>query len=1169
MMLNSRIRFSFHLRIVLATAWFAGAGHLHAGSAGALTAESAERFSPIEALITADGKGDADLVESPDGSHFALRSDGGFKGWWKTAARLKIKGKIERGESLLLSFEARAAPPSTSAKLKVAFQGSLGKRVESATWTGKVGAEWERVELRFESKESYGGQQSVVRFDFGFDAQAIEVRDLGLFSLGKAGGESVAQVIPAYIERLRENGLAVAQARARRAFEDPLHAWLDYVDVSLPPYNADPSGEADATAAIRQAMEDVNARFEAPEGFRAERRPGVIYLPAGTYRISDTLAFGTARARYMQMRGDPSGETVLRLIDEAPGFGNPQQPKPVLSFIESDSSNISFSNEVDDLTIEVGAGNPGAVGLDYQNNNSGHVRRVSIRSLDPESRGHAGLRCPAALSGIGYLRDIEVEGFDHGLWFRDMKIAYVLENIRLSGQRVAGITSYSKPLAIRNLQSKNSVPALNLAGKGNLAVLLDSHLSTGADGGEVAIRCSEESVLFARNVEITGYGEGLRHGNEVLAPSALAEEVSAGGSFSLWEDTPERSLNLPVPETPAVPWSSPEAWAVIDGDRFTDDAAAIQKAVDAGTRDILLKGRIELKRTVHLRGPLQRLFSSEGYQGLGAHSSREIVPVGALLEEGGPLFHIHTGEAPALLIDSLHMSKYSPQNPAFLNESEADVRFRRMSVFPYRGYGSGRVFMEEIAGNMGSGAFEQQHTPMLSIHGQDVWIRHYNPEGADPHILNDGGRLWLLGAKLGEMNGPYLDLRNASRTEAFGLFFNALDRFAMTPEKPSILVDNSDAFIVAVEDNLFPETPNPAGILEIRGTDVRSAKGLLPARFDSGRGRMIPSYRANSAPERPLRRSPEHRLEASREVLIPGSSEEVAEVSLSLASPLPEDFRLHLVNTGTGSARSADFELETSLLEIPASEAKASIRLRATGANRGRGPKILTLEARGEDVWSTPFEPAAVTVEIQDTVVALERGLEFLLGWESGAWVDLSGSEQILVPVQVGHVQDGDEAIFGSGSSMRLGAERSNRGFMHNGFRERSVAAQVALETPTGANHIFSEGGHSGMEVFTREGELIFEVRITNTRTGRIAVPLPRNGRFHFVAVFNHGYMALYLDGKRVGTGLTELPVVPRHSRFGGIGMGRLEAGLQNFRIYDRAISDAEAAALARPFQSR
>src|SRR5688572_12997290 len=50
---------------------------------------------------------------------------------------------------------------------------------------------------------------------------------------------------------------------------------FDGVDVTAAPYNADPTGVVDSTAAIQQAIDDVGVAGG-----------GVVLLPAGTFRIS-------------------------------------------------------------------------------------------------------------------------------------------------------------------------------------------------------------------------------------------------------------------------------------------------------------------------------------------------------------------------------------------------------------------------------------------------------------------------------------------------------------------------------------------------------------------------------------------------------------------------------------------------------------------------------------------------------------------------------------------------------------------------------------------------------------------------------------------------------------------------------------------------------------------
>lgn len=54
-------------------------------------------------------------------------------------------------------------------------------------------------------------------------------------------------------------------------------------------------------------------------------------------------------------------------------------------------TNTSFHNKFENFTIDVGKGNPGAIGIEFNSNNTGAMRNVDILSSDPEYAGFAGL----------------------------------------------------------------------------------------------------------------------------------------------------------------------------------------------------------------------------------------------------------------------------------------------------------------------------------------------------------------------------------------------------------------------------------------------------------------------------------------------------------------------------------------------------------------------------------------------------------------------------------------------------------------------------------------------------------------------------------------------------------------------------------------------------------
>ena len=59
--------------------------------------------------------------------------------------------------------------------------------------------------------------------------------------------------------------------------------------------------------------------------------------------------------------------------------------------MRAELSNVAMTNTFEDITIDVGSGNSGAVGLVFFANNTGSIKNVRIVSSDSEYRGDAGL----------------------------------------------------------------------------------------------------------------------------------------------------------------------------------------------------------------------------------------------------------------------------------------------------------------------------------------------------------------------------------------------------------------------------------------------------------------------------------------------------------------------------------------------------------------------------------------------------------------------------------------------------------------------------------------------------------------------------------------------------------------------------------------------------------
>ena len=213
------------------------------------------------------------------------------------------------------------------------------------------------------------------------------------------------------------------------------------VDVTRPPYNAKGDGVTDDTAAIQKAFDD-----NADKG-------AIIYLPNGLYRISDTIRWGgdESRQRNTVLQGENRAATVLMLRDHCPGFDNSRKPKGAVYTGHAPAQR--FFNEIHDLTVDTGVGNPGACGIQFIANNQGGMYDVAIVSGD--GQGVNGL-------DLGYtneqgpclIKNVEVVGFDNGVYSANGVASEVLEHIILRQQNKVGFRNDGQPCALRDLRSR-------------------------------------------------------------------------------------------------------------------------------------------------------------------------------------------------------------------------------------------------------------------------------------------------------------------------------------------------------------------------------------------------------------------------------------------------------------------------------------------------------------------------------------------------------------------------------------------------------------------------------------------------------------------------------------------------------------------------------------------
>lgn len=579
--------------------------------------------------------------------------------------------------------------------------------------------------------------------------------------------------------------------------------------------------------------------FERCQGVFPARQPPakILYFPNGTYLVGNTLTytykdlkikFGELEMnRSMHFMGQSRQGTIIRLKDHAPGFGE-GECRPVVSFTNGNKSAVAMQNSFENFTIEVGAGNPGAVGLEFFANNTGVVRNVSIRTLDPEKRGQAGLSLSAYNFSCVLAKDLDVEGFDYGVKVTQPRLNSVFEHIRVNNQRIAGFYLEDNNVSLRDLVSRNKVPAVLMKGQPATMALVEGDFSGGSPDA-AAVEC-RDGFLFARDLKTGGYGTAIQRDGQVAVKGPDVDEYVSSTVFTLFPGQKKQSLRLPIEEPPDAPWDEdPKQWAFVDkfgakADGFTDDTEAIRRAMNSGCSTVffqpgtyLVNGGIDVPGSVRridmmycdlvAGGDLQKMANTGVFRILGGNEPLTIERLFAFELFFGEHYLIDHASTRTLVLRDLH--------------TQVGAMYRNSVP-------GGKVFIENVATT-------DQFDPVrncFTFTGQKVWARQIDPERADPQILNDGSSLWVLGFKT-EGTGCAFRTTHGGSTEVLNGIFN-LWRKPGGNKTPAIVNDNSRVSITASTTDARKLAPRPnVFIEEIRGDQTKQLHwNDLPRRDD-------------------------------------------------------------------------------------------------------------------------------------------------------------------------------------------------------------------------------------------------------------------------------------------------------------------------------------------------
>jgi hypothetical protein len=573
-------------------------------------------------------------------------------------------------------------------------------------------------------------------------------------------------------------------------------------------YGAVGDGVADDTQAFVKAMRAFDYTHHR-----------LVYVPDGTYLLSDTIDGRIKGGKWMSrlhIVGQSRERTIVRLKDDAPGFGGPAKPKPMFRtgshkpWSKAGEGNTAFRNSILNLTLDLGAGNPGAVGVDYLASNTGSLRDVTIRAA--EGSGYCGIQMERKLPGPALIKNVSVQGCDYGLRIATDHYSMTVDHVAFRGQRVCAVRNHGNQIHMRRVTSDNAVPFYVAAGRGARLVLCDSKLWGGSDAIDAVVL--NGGLAYLRNVKAAGYKA------VVAGQGKHVEEWYTGEAVETF-NSPDRALGLPVKEIPEPQYpADPSLWAnVLDYGATQspppssgDDTEALQKAIDSGKPYVLVPNRkYHVTDQVVVRGKVRMIFAIGGCS---------ILMMGE--KQGTPPLRIDETESDTVELVGLFGGSGRWGQPWVVGNTSKTIVFRRgQPAYTNTENATGGVFLEDCGGSL------------RLEHPQNVWAVQLDAEFARPLVqMERGGRIWVFSMKtemgIGKGKMKYVGHRkvienHGGSLEILGFYMRFLDPIPKTwKDIGPFAVNDRGRMSVAVLHWYGPRYP--ITVKERRGDEWRSSR---------------------------------------------------------------------------------------------------------------------------------------------------------------------------------------------------------------------------------------------------------------------------------------------------------------------------------------------------------
>lgn len=414
---------------------------------------------------------------------------------------------------------------------------------------------------------------------------------------------------------------------------------------------------------------------------------------------------------------------------------------------------------------------------------------------------------------------MQVEGFDTGIAVAHAEYGPTFEHVVLRNQRRVGISNDGNTLAIRGLVSDNAVPVISATRRWSSLILLDADLR-GGDATTTAI--SSEGYVYVRNLVAHGYQRALQvRGNPV--PGLSHREYLADEVVQRFPDTPQRSLHLPIAESPEAPQLSADEWSIVTASRY-GDTNGIPPAFAAGKPGVAFpfggylafnERAVEVPNTVHYVNGFSSVINTDARG----------------TNDGGVLLIVNGAASdPPLIVEGFGYGM------KIKHRGQRTVALRHGKYVYTALPGAGDLFLDDV-----------EIEPLAIQPGQRVWARQLNNEYGGTKISNTGGDLWILGLKT-ERAGPVIVTTNGGRTELLGTLIYPSRAFSAEELTQPAFSSRDSSMSLIYSTSVYCE--NCGYPIQIEETVNGVTQQLTDAQF-SGRMPLYNGYRTPTSANQP------------------------------------------------------------------------------------------------------------------------------------------------------------------------------------------------------------------------------------------------------------------------------------------------------------------------------